>query len=198
MSQEKRGPKEQQLPNDKRDKAHVLESVLMDSLHTMQSMDQAEKLGFAPQPGEESPDKALESGKNPGSDDSLLDRLSDFTGSALKLAVRTTDTSVRVGRALLRSQDQLRTMVAAGDSLRDIREVAGLTLADMSDALNLRDKSLLEAVENGTSTLSFELILRLAALLARNDPIPFILRYSRNYSPETWKLLNDWGGEVGS
>jgi hypothetical protein len=29
--------------------------------------------------------------------------------------------------------------------------------------------------------------------LARNDPIPFILKYSRTYSPDTWKLLHDWG-----
>ena len=63
----------------------------------------------------------------------------------------------------------------------------------MSEALNLKDKSLLEAIENGTSTLSFELILRLAALIARNDPIPFIMRTTRNYNPEVWQLLNDWG-----
>ncbi|MEC9082232.1 MAG: XRE family transcriptional regulator, partial [Pseudomonadota bacterium] len=64
---------------------------------------------------------------------------------------------------------------------------------EMSEALNLKDKSLLEAIENGTSTLSFELILRLAALVARNDPIPFIMRTTRNYNPEVWQILNDWG-----
>ena len=47
--------------------------------------------------------------------------------------------------------------------------------------------------ELGTSTLSFELILRLAALVARNDPIPFIMRTTRNYNPEVWQILNDWG-----
>ncbi len=71
--------------------------------------------------------------------------------------------------------------------------MAGLTLSEMSEALNLKDKSLLEAIENGTSTLSFELILRLAALIARNDPIPFIMRTTRNYNPEVWQILNDWG-----
>ena len=84
-------------------------------------------------------------------------------------------------------------MLAAGQSLKDIREVAGLTLTEMSEALNLRDKSVLEAIENGTASLSFELILRLAALIARNDPIPFIMRTTRNYNPEVWKVLNDWG-----
>ncbi len=124
---------------------------------------------------------------------SLFDRLSDFTSSAYRFARRTTDGSLRVGKALIKSQDQLKLMLAAGQSLKDLREVAGLTLNELSEALNLRDKSVLEAVENGTATLSFELILRLSALLARNDPIPFMLRLTRTYNPELWKILNDWG-----
>jgi transcriptional regulator with XRE-family HTH domain len=123
----------------------------------------------------------------------LFDRISDITNSAFSFARKTTDTSYRVGKALIQSQDQLKLMLAAGQSLKDLREVAGLTISELNDALQLKDKSLLEAVENGTATLSFELILRLSALLARNDPIPFILKYSRTYSPETWKLLHDWG-----
>jgi len=123
----------------------------------------------------------------------LFDRISGVTSSAFRFAKKTTDTSYKVGKAIMQSQDQLKLMVAAGQSLKDLREVAGLTVTELSDAINLKDKSLLEAVENGTATLSFELILRLSALLARNDPIPFILKYSRTYSPETWKLLNDWG-----
>lgn len=135
----------------------------------------------------------LESIRRGEDDPSLFDRLSDFTNSAYRFAKRTTDEGIRVGRALIKSQDQLKLMLAAGQSLKDLREVTGLTLAELSDALNLKDKSLLEAVENGTATLSFELILRLSALLARNDPIPFILRYTRTYNPELWKILHDWG-----
>ncbi len=133
--------------------------------------------------------------QNAASDEpySLLERLSDFTSSAYRFARRTTDGSLRVGKALIKSQDQLKLMLAAGQSLKDLREVAGLTRAELSEALNLRDKSVLEAVENGTATLSFELILRLSALLARNDPIPFMLRLTRTYNPELWKILNDWG-----
>jgi len=123
----------------------------------------------------------------------FLGRIGNATASAFNFAKKTTDTSYKVGKALIQSQDQLKLMLAAGQSLKDLREVAGLTVSELSEAINLKDKSLLEAVENGTSTLSFELILRLSALLARNDPIPFILKYSRTYSPETWKLLNDWG-----
>ncbi len=124
---------------------------------------------------------------------SLMGRLSDLTNSAYRLARRTTGTSLKVGKAIIKSQDQLKVMLAAGQSLKDLREVAGLTVNEMADALNLKDKTLLEAVENGTATLSFELILRLAALLARNDPVPFILKYTRTYSPDTWRILHDWG-----
>lgn len=120
-------------------------------------------------------------------------RIGSITSSALKMARRTTDSSVKVGRTILKSQDQLKLMVAAGQSLKDLREVAGLTVTELGDALNLKDKTFWEAVENGTATISFELILRLAALLARNDPVPFILKYTRTYNPELWKFLNDWG-----
>lgn len=123
----------------------------------------------------------------------FFDRISGATTSAFKFARKTTDTSYKVGKAIIHSQDQLKLMLAAGQSLKDLREVAGLTISDLNDSLQLKDKTLLEAVENGTATLSFELILRLSALLARNDPIPFILKFSRTYSPETWRLLNDWG-----
>jgi transcriptional regulator with XRE-family HTH domain len=131
--------------------------------------------------------------KNTEDEDTLIDRLSGLTSSAFKFAKKTTKTSLKVGKVLIQSQDQLKLMLAAGQSLKDLREVAGLTVSEMNDALNLKDKTLLEAVENGTSTLSFELILRISALLARNDPIPFIIKYTRTYNPEIWKILNDWG-----
>jgi len=130
------------------------------------------------------------------SDDKIsnfLGRVSNATTSALKMAKKTGGTSYKVGKAIIQSQDQLKLMVTAGQSLKDMREVAGLTVNELSEAISLKDQSIIEAVENGTATLSFELILRLSALLARNDPIPFILKYSRTYSPDTWKLLHDWG-----
>ena len=123
----------------------------------------------------------------------LFSKFTEATSSAFKFAKKTSGTSYKLGKAIIQSQDQLKLMVAAGQSLKDLREVAGLTVSDLNDALNLKDNSILDAVENGTATLSFELILRLSALLARNDPVPFILKYSRAYSPETWKILNDWG-----
>jgi len=136
---------------------------------------------------------------DPAEDRSLVQRLGEFTGDltdgAIRLALKTGGVSLQAGRALLQSQPPERQALwqEAGASLRDAREVAGLTRAELAEALSLRDKSLLEAVENGTATLSFELILRLAALLARHDPVPFVLRYLRTYNPDMWAILENWG-----
>jgi transcriptional regulator with XRE-family HTH domain len=81
--------------------------------------------------------------------------------------------------------------------VRELRELAGLTVDELAEALEISDESMLEAVEAGTATLSFELTLRLAAILARHDPLPFISRLVRTYNPVLWQLLEDWGiGEL--
>ncbi|KAA8976945.1 MULTISPECIES: helix-turn-helix transcriptional regulator [Gammaproteobacteria] len=178
------------------EKSEALETFLKDSLHALESLEKVQELededqdGSSPQEGTASEQRTDADGDE---EPNLLDRLAGYTGSAYKIARRTTGTSLKVGRKLMGSQDQLRMMLAAGESLRDLREVAGLTVSDLAESLNLRDKSLLEAAEDGTAALPFELILRLAAVLARNDPVPFILRYTRAYSPDTWRVLNDWG-----
>jgi transcriptional regulator with XRE-family HTH domain len=100
---------------------------------------------------------------------------------------------LQVGRALLLSPEAVRLRREAGRTVRELREFAGLTVDELAAALDLRDRSLLEAIEDGTATLSFELILRLSALLARNDPIPFVAQLARGSNPVLWKLLEDWG-----
>jgi transcriptional regulator with XRE-family HTH domain len=97
--------------------------------------------------------------------------------------------------ALLPESDEMRRQ--AGASIRELRELAGLTREELADALELSDRSVLAAVEAGTATLSFELILRLAALLARHDPVPLVSRLVRTYNPILWQILEDWGvGEL--
>jgi len=110
-----------------------------------------------------------------------------------RLAIDAGGISLSVGRALLVEPQDPRLAQQAGAYLRELRELAGLTLDELSDAINLEDHSILRRVENGTATLSFELILRLAALLARHDPIPFIIRFTRTYNPEVWQVLEAWG-----
>lgn len=89
--------------------------------------------------------------------------------------------------------DVSRARREAGGYLRELRELAGLTLEELADAVDLSDHSLLEAVEAGTATLSFEMILRLAAILARHDPVPFVARLLRSHNPLLWELFRDWG-----
>ena len=178
------------------EKSEALETFLKDSLHALESLEKVQELededpGGSPSQEGSATDQRADA--DDGDEPNLLDRLAGYTGSAYKIARRTTGTSLRMGRKLMGSQDQLRMMLAAGESLRDLREVAGLTVNDLAESLNLSDKSLLEAAEDGTAALPFELILRLAAVLARNDPVPFILKYTRAYSPDTWRVLNDWG-----
>jgi transcriptional regulator with XRE-family HTH domain len=130
-------------------------------------------------------------------DESLVRRLTSLTGDvtvgAFKLAVKAGRAPVRLGRSFISDADKLKMMKETGSYLADLRKLAGLTISDLSDALDLEDKTLLEAVENGTATLSFELILRSAALLARHDPVPFVMRMTRTYNPTIWSILDDWG-----
>jgi len=139
------------------------------------------------------PDEILET--YPMEERSILRTLFGVTAAAAKVISKSTWVSEKVGEALFSSPERLKMMQEAGAYLRDLREVAGLTRRDVSNAVNLSDESFLTAVENGTATLSFELILRLAALLARHDPIPFIIKFIRTYNPGVWGVLEDWGLE---
>ena len=123
---------------------------------------------------------------------SLADRLTEGVEHAAAGALRrAVETGGRKIASWLPEAPEMRR--EAGRYLRELRELAGLTLDELGDAIELRDRSLLEAVEAGTATLSFELILRLAAILARHDPVPFISRMVRSYNPVLWQLLEDWG-----
>jgi transcriptional regulator with XRE-family HTH domain len=120
----------------------------------------------------------------------VFDGLTGLTAYALNEAVKTSGKALQ---ALQRTPEQLRQLAQAGESLRDLRELAGYSLTELSDALQLGDKSLLEAVEEGKAALPFEIILRLSSILARNDPLPFILKYTRTYNPKLSEFLQDWG-----
>lgn len=124
---------------------------------------------------------------------SLVKLALGITSTAAKFVTRPSGVSALVSKAILGSPERRKIIEEAGASLKDLREVAGLTVNELSEAVNLPDQSLLTAVENGTATLSFELILRLAALLARHDPVPFIIKFTRTYNPEVWSVLEDWG-----
>lgn len=143
-------------------------------------------------PGSEPPEDGLAEEELPEEELSLVQLLTSLTeGMARWVAGTGAAGAVGVGRALLGEPSAVRR--EAGAYVRELRELAGLTLVEVSEALDLRDRSLVKAVEEGTATLSFELILRLAAIVARHDPVPFVARMTRTYNPALWKLLEDWG-----
>ena len=122
---------------------------------------------------------------------SLLGGLMDIPGQAAKLASGTP--LEQVLNVLKYSPEQMEKMGKAGTTLKDAREVAGLTLTELSSAIDLKNPDLLEAVEDGKAGLPFEMLLRLASFYARNDPIPFVMKYARTYSPGIWDVMKALG-----
>jgi transcriptional regulator with XRE-family HTH domain len=81
----------------------------------------------------------------------------------------------------------------AGELLHDVRETAGLSVQDLGAAIDLKDATLLEHFEAGKVALPFDVILRIAAVLGRNDPIPFVMRLLRESNPRLARTLEDLG-----
>jgi len=138
------------------------------------------------------------------SSNSLLGTLMKLTGQmaggTLDLARNTATMTAMFGEnwlrtALLNSMEpeRLEAMAEAGHFLRDAREMAGLSLKELGDSLGLSDNSVLQDVESGESIMPLELMLRSAALLARHDPIPFLIKFMRTYNPALEDRLEQWG-----
>lgn len=85
------------------------------------------------------------------------------------------------------------SLTRAGALLHDVRETAGLSVNDLGAAINLKDASLLEHFEAGKVALPFDVILRIAGVLGRNDPVPFVMRLLRESNPRLAKTLEDMG-----
>lgn len=120
-------------------------------------------------------------------------QLRSWSDSVLGIAGAAADASWGAARALLVKPDQRATLEKTGHVLKGMREAAGLSLREVGEAINLKDPALLELVENGKLALPFEIILRLASVLGRNDPISFVMRFTRSYNPDTWRTLENLG-----
>lgn len=136
--------------------------------------------------------------------DSLLDTLRRVTGQVaggtFDLARNTATMSAMFGENWLRNAvlnklepERLEAMAEAGHFLRDARETAGMSIKDLTESLGLSDKSVLEEIESGETIMPLELMLRSASLLARHDPIPFLIKFMRTYNPALEKTLEQLG-----
>jgi transcriptional regulator with XRE-family HTH domain len=135
---------------------------------------------------------------------SLLEQLTRLTGQVagqtLDVARNTASMTAMFGESWLKSAvmktfepERLEAMAEAGHFLRDARETAGLSLRELTDALGVKDDNLLEDIESGDRVMPLELVLRSASLIARHDPIPYLIRFMRTYNPALGATLEQWG-----
>ncbi len=141
---------------------------------------------------------------NHETDSSLLESLRRLTGQVaggtLEIARNTATMSAMFGETWLRNTvlnqlepERLEAMAEAGHFLRDAREMAGMSVKELAESLGVKDKSMLEDIESGQTIMPLELMLRSASLLARHDPIPFLIKFMRNYNPALEEKLENLG-----
>lgn len=140
------------------------------------------------------------SGKASSLLEGILRRAGRVAGGTLDLALDVATSSALAGDNRLRdllastaSPERLEAMAEAGHFLRDARETAGLSLAELSERLDIGDEDVLRGVEEGRTILPLDIMLRAASLLARHDPIPFLIRFLRSYNPGIEATLEQWG-----
>ena len=135
---------------------------------------------------------------------SLFEQLTRFTGQVagqtMDVARSTAGMTLMFGENWLQSTilknlepERLEAMADAGRFLRDARETAGLSLRELAEALGIKDDSLLRDIESGERVMPLELVFRSASLIARHDPIPFLVKFMRTYNPALGETLEQWG-----
>lgn len=145
----------------------------------------------------------------------LVEQMRSMAGKVLDVGAATVGaaSSLKTAAGVARALSQGRTMEAAADvlkavmpglsepgvwtrtgaALKRLRTAAGLTITEVGAAINLKDPSLIEAWENGRIAVPFEIILRLAAVLGRNDPVGFVMKFTRASNPDLWRALEYLG-----
>lgn len=124
---------------------------------------------------------------------SLIHQAKGWAGTFLQTAGQLTDLSLNVTQSSLSDPKKKAAVAQAGQQLRQWRESAGMTLAELGTAIDLKDPSLIEQAEQGKVALPFEVILRLAAVLGRRDPLSLVMTLTRKYNPRLWRALEDMG-----
>jgi len=113
----------------------------------------------------------------------IAQELRRWTDTVLGIAASATDLSLNLVKARARKPGQQAAIKKAGAMLRQAREAAGITTQELSRA----------RAEVGKAALPFEVILRLAGVLGRHDPVTFIMKLARSYYPQLWQALDDLG-----
>ncbi len=117
---------------------------------------------------------------------SVADQVMGWAGTAAEMAVG-------AAKPLINDPASRKAVEAAGSFLKDARETAGLSADELAQAVKLDDFKILELAESGKIALPFEVILRIASLLSRNDPLPFAMNLTRGFAPGVWAAFEQLG-----
>lgn len=120
-------------------------------------------------------------------------QLRSWADTVLAMAGPAADMALGLAKSRVKHPTGKAAVERVGSMLRRMRETAGLSAAEVARALDLTDPALIEQAEVGKIALPFEVLLRLAAVLGRNDPITALMRLTRAYNPDLWKSLEALG-----
>ncbi len=126
----------------------------------------------------------------------VAQQLRRWTDNVLGIAGSASELSLNLAKAGAQQPRQQQSLEKAGSMLRQAREGVGMSLRELSEAVAIADPRQLEQAEVGKAALPMEVILRLASVLGRRDPVPFAMKLARTYNPQLWKALDALG--IGS
>ncbi len=126
----------------------------------------------------------------------VAQQLRRWTDNVLGIGGSASELSLKLAQARANDPRQQQTLEKAGSMLRQAREAAGMSLKELGQAVAIADPRALEQAEVGKAALPMEVILRLASVLGRRDPVPFAMKLARTYNPQLWKALDALG--IGS
>jgi transcriptional regulator with XRE-family HTH domain len=126
----------------------------------------------------------------------VAQQLRRWADNVLGIAGSASELSLNLAKARSGEPGQQKAIEKAGSMLRQAREAAGMTTKELSQAIEIIDPKALEQAEIGKAALPMEVILRLAGVLGRHDPVPFAMKLARTYNPQLWKALDALG--IGS
>jgi transcriptional regulator with XRE-family HTH domain len=120
-------------------------------------------------------------------------QLRGWADTLLTVAGSATDIGLNLAQARLKDPAKKTAVAKAGRQLKQWREAAGLTLEEVSGAVGLGDVSVMAQAEGGIIALPFDVVLRLAGVLGRRDPLPVVMALTRQYNPDLWRTLESLG-----
>jgi transcriptional regulator with XRE-family HTH domain len=116
-----------------------------------------------------------------------------WSDTVLGVAGSAAELGLNLAKARATEPRQRLAIEKAGSMLRQARETAGMTTEELGRAIDIADPALLDQAEAGVVALPFEVILRLAGVLGRHDPVTFTMKLARTYNPALWTALDDLG-----